>query len=411
MVRWAPRLPRLETLELYDGTSLEDELVHTTIHEHCPQFNSLSIFRWAADDRDQKLAKFLSDIRPQSLKALELIGDIGAGPETFLALNEHSKSLTELKICISDDALPHLSLLCGCTAIEVLEIDVDNGTINLEKTQNDVFLETIAWLRQCSSLRRLTFQKFLSAPSLVAPLLLEDNIKLQRLQIPDYIVKDNQLFHQALVHQKHSLKGLTLDGDTEDMLYEDVEILVDALRQLTELRELRLVLLPEVLQDEHLISIINNLPKLEDLYISGLEMKDGVLAPLGNLRNLRSVTFTGVSNVTLDGLFDFIQCLGPGNQGIRVVVSPECFVLQIRFSHHTWYIRIWIKMGERRMYLMNLTNFFKVEMAEPDTLLTDEEVTLVREGLMEKVGGTLETPWKGMYSQWWRGPKNVANER
>jgi hypothetical protein len=329
LIRWAPRLPRLETLELYDGTPLEDELVHTTVHEYCPQFNSLSIFTWAADDRDQKLAKFLSAIRPQSLKVLELIRDIGAGPETFLALNAHSKSLTELKLCTSDDALPHLSLLSGCTAIEVLEIEVENGTINLEKTQNDVFLETIAWLRQCFSLRRLTFHKFLSAPSLVTPLLLEDKIKLQRLQIPDYIAKDNQLFHQALAHQKNSLRGLSLDGDTEDMVYADVEILVDSLKQLTELRELRLVLLPEVLQDEHLISIIDNLPKLEDLYVNGLELKDGILASLANLHNLRSVAFIGISKFPTDELFDFIERLGPGNQGIRVVVSLKRFVLPI----------------------------------------------------------------------------------
>jgi len=46
LVRWAPRLPRLQTLELYDGGPLEDELVHAMIHDHCPQFNSLSIFTW-----------------------------------------------------------------------------------------------------------------------------------------------------------------------------------------------------------------------------------------------------------------------------------------------------------------------------------------------------------------------------
>jgi hypothetical protein len=338
LVRWAPRLPRLETLELYDGAPLEDELVHTTIHEHCPQFNSLSIFGWTADDRDQKLAKFLSAIRPQSLKVLELIRDIGAGPETFLALNSHSKSLTELKLCTSDDSLPHLSLLRGCTAIEVLEIEVDKGAINLEQTQNDVFLETIDWLRQCSSLRQLTFHKLLSAPSLVAPLLLEDKIKLQRLQIRDYLAKDSQIFHQALVHQKHSLRDLSLDGDTEGMFRDDVEILVDALKQLTELRELRLVLLQEVLQDEHLISIIDNLPKLEDLYVSGLEIKDGVLISLSNLRNLRSVVFTGISTFTADGLTDFARRLGPGNQGIRIMVSLEWFSFQTQFSHHTRYV-------------------------------------------------------------------------
>jgi hypothetical protein len=57
-------------------------------------------------------------------------------------------------------------------------------------------------------------------------------------------------------------------------------------------------------------------------------------------------------------------------------------------------------MGRRRMGLVNPANFFQVDMADPDTLLIDEEVTLVRESLMEKVGGTLETPWKGMYSLW-----------
>jgi len=61
------------------------------------------------------------------------------------------------------------------------------------------------------------------------------------------------------------------------------------------------------------------------------------------------------------------------------------------------------------MGLANLANFFKVDMADPDTLLTDEELTLVRESLMEEVGGTLEYMWRGMYSQLWRGLRNVAN--
>lgn len=46
LIRWAPQLPRLKTLELFDGVPLEDELVHTTIHDHCPKLDSLSIFRW-----------------------------------------------------------------------------------------------------------------------------------------------------------------------------------------------------------------------------------------------------------------------------------------------------------------------------------------------------------------------------
>jgi hypothetical protein len=46
LVRWAPRLARLQTLELYNGSPLEDELVHASINEHCPLFNSLSIYTW-----------------------------------------------------------------------------------------------------------------------------------------------------------------------------------------------------------------------------------------------------------------------------------------------------------------------------------------------------------------------------
>jgi hypothetical protein len=52
----------------------------------------------------------------------------------------------------------------------------------------------------------------------------------------------------------------------------------------------------------------------------------------------------------LDGLLDFISRLGPGNQGIRL----------------------------------------SVDMADTDTLLSEDELTLVRENLAEKVGGTLE---------------------
>lgn len=46
LVCWAPRLLRLETLELYNGSPLEDEEVHASINKHCPYFNSLSIYTW-----------------------------------------------------------------------------------------------------------------------------------------------------------------------------------------------------------------------------------------------------------------------------------------------------------------------------------------------------------------------------
>ncbi|KAF2263736.1 hypothetical protein CC78DRAFT_496246 [Lojkania enalia] len=355
LVRWAPRLPRLQTLELYDGGPLEDELVHASIYEYCPQFNSLSIYTWQTDERDHKFAKFIGSIRPQSLRMIETISDIGVGAKSFHALNAHSESLKDLRLCVSTDSLPYLSLLRRCTALEALRIEDIHGTINLEKTQNDVFLETIEWLRSCGDLRRLSFTKLQSASSIIAPVLLEDCIRLSKLEIDSYMPKDSQLLHQALVHQRWSLRFLSLNGDTDGMFRDDVDILVDSLKQLTELRVLKLLLVQEIFQDEHLITIIDNLRLLEDLYITGIELKDGVLECIGNLTNLRSIAFAGISKFTTDGLFEFISRLGPSNQGIRVMV----------------------------------------DMADPDTLLSDEEVMLIRDSLNEKVGGTLEyTLWR-----------------
>jgi hypothetical protein len=288
----------------------------------------------------------------------ETIGDIGASAETFLALNAHNESLIDLRLCVSDDALPHLALLKGCTALEGLRLEDTRGTTNLEKTQNDVFLEMIDWLRNCQNLQRLTFTKLQSSAAIIAPLLLEDRIRLRRIEIDNYLPKENQLFHQALANQRSTLRFLSLNGDTDGMGRDDIDVLVDSLRQLTELRVLRLVLVQEILHDDHLVIVLDAHNALEELYITGMLMGDGLLAFTANLPNLKSVAFSGISRFTANGLLEFIARLGPGNQGVRVMV----------------------------------------DMAEPDTLLTDEEQTLVRENLWEKAEGTFEyVPLRGVY--------------
>lgn len=306
-------------------------------------------------DRDHKFAQFISTIRPNSLNAIYNINDIGAAAETFLALNAHSTSLKELRLCVSNDSIPRLSLLGGCTALEALRIEDVHGTITLEETQNDVFLETIDWLRKCEGLKRLSFTRFLSASALVTPLLLEHKILLRSLEIDSYVLKDSRQFHQALAHQKDTLTFLSLSGETDGMFRDDVEIIVDSIKQLTQLRTLRL-LLQEVFHEDHLVSVIQNLGLLEELYVSGLELNDRVLESVGNLHNLRSVALAGISKFTIDGLLEFVSHLGPGNEGIRVMV----------------------------------------DMADPDTLLPEEQVSLVRESLFEKTGGSFDyTPWRG----------------
>ncbi|KAF2687022.1 hypothetical protein K458DRAFT_385844 [Lentithecium fluviatile CBS 122367] len=354
LIRWVPRLPRLQGLELWDGSALEDALVPACIHEHCPNFNSLMIFTWYGQDRDHKFSQFISAMRPNSLKAIYTISDVGAAAETFLALSSHGRSLTELRISVSNDSMPHLSLLAGCASLEALRIEDAHGTIVLEETQNDVFLETINWLRNCENLERLSFVQVLSASALVTPVLLEHKIHLRNLEIDSYVLSNSRQFHQALVHQKDSLSFLSLSGDTDGMFRDDVDILVDSVKQLTQLKVLRL-LLQEVFHEEHLMAIIANLSLLEELYVNGLELTDRILDFVGNLGNLRSATLAGISKFTIDGLLEFVSRLGPGNQGIRVMI----------------------------------------DMADPDTMLPDEQVTLIRESLWEKADGTLDyTLWR-----------------
>jgi hypothetical protein len=133
------------------------------------------------------------------------------------------------------------------------------------------------------------------------------------------------------------------------MFRDDLDILVDSLKQLHELRDLKL-LLPEILKDEHLIGILDNLKLLEDLYVNGLELNDVLLGSVASLPNLRSVTLSGISKFTTDALLDFVTRLGPGSSGIRVTI----------------------------------------DMADPETMLSEESVNLVRDCLVEKTGGTLE---------------------
>jgi hypothetical protein len=97
LIQWAPRVPRLQELELWDGSTLEDGLVAASIYENCPNFNSLMIFLWTGEDKDHKFAQFLSALRPNTLEKLNTISDIGAAAESFLALSAHSQSLKSLK--------------------------------------------------------------------------------------------------------------------------------------------------------------------------------------------------------------------------------------------------------------------------------------------------------------------------
>ncbi|KAJ4382364.1 hypothetical protein N0V86_002699 [Didymella sp. IMI 355093] len=354
LVRWTSRLPRLQSLELFDGRPLENPLVHASLHEHCPNFNGLMIYTWSQEDllsdhRDHKFAQFLSSMRADSLKSLQTMHDIGADAEAFLALSHHGGSLEDLGMYTSNESLSHLNMLQGCTALKQLRIEDTHGVVDLQATQNDVFLETIAWLSKCKSLKSIRFSNCASGAALMTPVLLEHDVKLEHLEIDSYVLKDHKTFHQALVHQQAHLVELSLNGEPDGMFRDDLDILVDSLKQMKAMRRLSLTL-PEVLRDEHIIAIFQDLKQLETIYVTGLELNDGVLPTIGGLPNLRDVTLSGISKFTFDGLFDFISTLGPGNQGIRVII----------------------------------------DQADPETALTDENQTVLSEYLTEHAGGTFD---------------------
>lgn len=175
------------------------------------------IYTWRSEETDRLFSNFLSSMRPHSLKTLHAISDIQAGPKTFLALNHHGKSLEDLQLSVIPESIPYISLLQDCTALKNLGIDDLLSADDLKTTHNDAFLETIAWLLKCKSLRCLDFSNCQSGVSLVTPLLLERNIQLTRLHIDSYTLKDHTSFHQALVYQQASLRQLFLSGDTDEM--------------------------------------------------------------------------------------------------------------------------------------------------------------------------------------------------
>ncbi|KAI8936895.1 hypothetical protein NX059_006127 [Plenodomus lindquistii] len=349
LVRWTPRLPRLTTLELWDGKPLEDERLHIALRDNCPQFSSLMIYTWRSDDTDHSFATFLSAMRPNSLKTLHAISDIRVGADTFLALNHHGQSLEDLQLSVTNETLPHLSLLQGCTALNNLRIDDTHEADDLETSQHEAFLETVAWLRKCESLRSLEFFNCQSGAALVTPVLLEEKIRLSSLHIDSYILKDRTNFHQALVHQQSSLRHLFLSGDTDEMFRDHLDTLVDSLKQLKQLQTLTLIL-PEIFREEHLITLFTHLVLLEELYVSGLELRDNILDSLAGMKHLRNVTLSGISKFTTDGLLEFVSRLGPGNSGIRV----------------------------------------HIDMADPETFLGDGDQRLIKDCLKEKIGGSLE---------------------
>ena len=346
LLQWILRLPKLQQMALWNGAALADG-VGSLIHKHCPNFKGLRFYEWSAPEADSLFATFLQELRPETLKTLEVFSFSNIGAQSFLALNCHSTSLQELKLNnIKSEAMPSLSMLKGCTALTSLLLTEPVASTDLEHTQNDVFLEVISWLRECTQLHSITFQELLSGPAILTPILLENNINLVRLEVRGYVPSRAKTFHQALAHH-HSLRSVSLWGDAEDC---DIDTLVEALCQLRHLTDLHLSNLSDFFRDEHICKLARSLPNLEELFTSGWGITDAIWSELATLRFLRRLDINAWSMFTLEGILKYISDLGPGNGGLSLAIM----------------------------------------MADPDSALSEEEQAFLREELASRAEGRFE---------------------
>ncbi|KAK3074357.1 hypothetical protein LTR53_003286 [Teratosphaeriaceae sp. CCFEE 6253] len=351
---WIPRLSHLHELNLWDGKALEDETMRNLLHVHCPRLRDLTMFSATGSDPDHYLAGFIGGMPDHALTSFYNISTCSIGPETCLALNAHGRSLRTLKLQLETEGVLALSLLQSCTQLQTLHLSSSQTPVDLKATQNDVYLSITEWLKQCGSLTDISIRGLVSAPDLLLPILLNEDVALANLEISGgesslYQAKDHHDFHKALGTQS-GLQSLLLRADPDPMTRDDVEAVLDGLCRLTGLRELNLLGISDYLSDHHIETLAQHLKRLVTIYIGGYGITDAVFNDVATLKHLKSITFAGLTSFTIDGILAFIDQLGDGNAG---------FVLS-------------------------------VDMADPDTMISEEGQELLRERLADKLGGRFD---------------------
>ncbi|KAL8737426.1 MAG: hypothetical protein Q9181_001705 [Wetmoreana brouardii] len=318
LLRWVPRIPRLRLLNLWYGGALVG--AGPLLRQHCHGFKNLSLWGWNHDDADQKFADFLNEINPQTLESLEIFSNAAIAAESFLALSCHRESLTQLKLnSLKTNAMLSLNMLAGCTNLTTLLLtDNSYSYTDLKNSQNDVFLEIIAWLRNCKKLRSVTFREFRGGQNFMTPILLENDIHLTHLELKGYVMADARDFHQALSNQL-SLQELQLQGDSDEA-GDGVATLVESLSQLVNLTDLRLQDISDYFTDEVISRLARSLPKLEGWWTSGWGVTDAIWPDVVTLKSLRRLDMAATSRFTSEGILDFILNLGPGNKGLVLAI-------------------------------------------------------------------------------------------
>lgn len=316
---WVAGFYRLRSLQVFKGEIL-DASVADAIRDKCPDFCAINVYNCVGEEVDSRFAAFISGLRPNSLRSLQVNSTNDLGGETFLALSGHRESLKELTIGnMKPDAVLQMALLSGCTALEVINLQDNTGTIDLENFQNDVFKEVVAWLSQCHKLSDIRLENFKDGPALLTAICRSDSIKLTSLKLVRYTLVGNTTFHRALALQP-TLETLELRADAEDCVRDDIDTLVEALCQLVELKDLKLMEISEFFQNTQISQLAASLPLLEYFSVSGYGIDDAVFPALSTLHQLRSMAFHAMSSFSFTGLITYIERLAPSNAGLQLSV-------------------------------------------------------------------------------------------
>jgi hypothetical protein len=239
LTRWVARLSRLKSLSLWDGVVLNKDTADA-ITSNCRDFIGLTMFLCSGNEVDTDFSSFLNGLRPNSLQFLQMIRYNNLAAQTFSALSNHGGSLRELSLgSLKLPALKVLPLLKDCTALQLLSLEYVEEITDLESTENDVFLEIVAWLVACTQLKQIVFKNFPSGHALLTSICLQDKIKLDSIELVGYNLLESQEFHRALSHQT-SLESLILRSDGDSIL-DDTEVLISSLCKLINLTYLNLI--------------------------------------------------------------------------------------------------------------------------------------------------------------------------
>ena len=320
---WIPRLSRLRSLAPWDGSSLAG--TGALLASYCRSFDSLGFYSWVSSEADEVFSKFLLDLRPHSLKSLEIYSRAQIFAKTFTALNSHSESLAELRIgALEPEAVPSLPLLKSCTQLTTLSFsEVFRGTVDLKSNHPEVFNDLTAWLGNCKKLRSLSITRLINSGALLVPVLQEKDIRLDHLEVSGYSIKHSASFHHSLGYQTN-LKTLTLRGDDDETIgqEETYQVLARSVTQLKELTYLDLRSSSDGFGDEDLISIAKTHPKLETWWTGGTFITDKVLKPIASMRQLKRLECSAITRFSRKGLEEFFNTLRlPGNEGFNFAVN------------------------------------------------------------------------------------------